>query len=159
PNFWNVASNLPFVVIGAVGLWQFHRDPVTVVLFGGILLTGIGSSYYHWAPSDRTLFLDRLPMTLAFIAVVSAVGQGRVDARLGRALLWPLLAVGLVSLLVWRWTDDLRLYGWVQFFPCIALPVLLIFCPAKYTGTSYWFMALGWYVLSKLTEYFDRAIF
>jgi hypothetical protein len=159
PNFWNVVSNLPFVVIGAVGLWQFHRDPVTVVLFGGILLTGIGSAYYHWAPSDDTLFWDRLPITLAFMAMLATLVEERVDARLGRALLWPLLAVGLVSLLVWRWTDDLRLYGWVQFFPCIALPVLLIFCPAKYTGTSYWFMALGFYVLSKLAEYFDRAIF
>jgi len=159
PNFWNVASNLPFVVIGAVGLWQFHRDPVTVVLFGGILLTGIGSAYYHWAPSDDTLFWDRLPITLAFMAMLATLVEERVDARLGRALLLPLLAVGLISLLVWRWTDDLRLYGWVQFFPCIALPVLLIFCPAKYTGTSYWFMALGLYVLSKLAEYFDRAIF
>jgi len=159
PNFWNVASNLPFVVIGAVGLWQFHRDTVTVVLFGGILLTGIGSAYYHWAPSDDTLFWDRLPITLAFMAMLVTLVEERVDGRLGRALLWPLLAVGLISLLVWRWTDDLRLYGWVQFFPCIALPVLLIFCPAKYTGTSYWFMALGLYVLSKLAEYFDRAIF
>jgi hypothetical protein len=33
------------------------------------------------------------------------------------AILWPLLVLGVVSLLVWRWTDDLRLYGWVQFFP------------------------------------------
>jgi hypothetical protein len=159
PNFWNVASNVPFILIGAVGLWQFHRDPVTVVLFGGILLTGFGSSYYHWSPSDGTLFWDRLPMTLAFMAMTSAVIEERVDPRLGRALLWPLLALGLFSLLLWRWTDDLRLYGWVQFFPCVALPVLLIFCPAKYTGTAYWFIALGWYVFSKVMEFYDRAIY
>jgi hypothetical protein len=159
PNFWNVASNLPFVLVGAVGLWQFHRDPVTAVLFGGILLTGIGSSYYHWSPRDGALFWDRLPMTLAFMAMTSAVIEERVDSKLGRALLWPLLALGLFSLLLWRWTDDLRLYGWVQFFPCVALPVLLIFCPAKYTGTSYWFIALGCYVLSKVAEFYDRAIY
>jgi len=159
PNFWNVVSNLPFVLVGAVGLWQFHRDPVTVVLFGGILLTGIGSSYYHWSPRDDALFWDRLPMTLAFMAMTSAVIEERVDPRLGRALLWPLLALGLSSLLLWRWSDDLRLYGWVQFFPCVAVPVLLIFCPAKYTGTSYWFMALGSYALSKVAEFYDRAIY
>jgi hypothetical protein len=62
-------------------------------------------------------------------------------------------------MLVWRWTDDLRFYGWVQFFPCIALPLLLLPCPAKYTGTYYWFIAFGWYAVSKLTEYSDRAIF
>jgi hypothetical protein len=90
---------------------------------------------------------------------LSALIEERVDARLGAALLWPLLAVGLISLLIWRWTDDLRLYGWVQFFPCVALLVLLVFCPAKYTGTSYWFIALGLYALSKVTEFYDRAIY
>jgi hypothetical protein len=159
PNFWNVVSNLPFVAIGAIGLWQFHRDPTTIALFGGMLLTGIGSSYYHWAPSDGTLFWDRLPITLTFMAATAAVIEERVDARLGALLLWPLLALGLVSMLVWRWTDDLRFYGWVQFFPCIALPLLLLLCPAKYTGTYYWFIAFGWYAVSKLTEYSDRAIF
>jgi hypothetical protein len=54
PNFWNVVSNLPFVAVGAAGLWQFHRHPATIVLFSGILLTGIGSSYYHLNPSDAT---------------------------------------------------------------------------------------------------------
>jgi hypothetical protein len=32
PNFWNVASNLPFVVVGAVGLLRFHRETTTTVL-------------------------------------------------------------------------------------------------------------------------------
>jgi hypothetical protein len=61
PNFWNVVSNLPFIGVGAVGLRQFHRDPAVFVIFLGIFLTGVGSSYYHWDPSDRTLFWDRLP--------------------------------------------------------------------------------------------------
>ena len=56
PNFWNVVSNLPFAIVGAVGLWQFHRDPATVVFFAGVFLTAFGSAYYHWAPSDGTLF-------------------------------------------------------------------------------------------------------
>jgi hypothetical protein len=159
PNFWNVVSNLPFVAVGAVGLWQFHRHPTAIALFGGMLLTGFGSAYYHWAPSDDTLFWDRLPLTLAFMAALAAVIEERVDARLGAVLLWPLLALGLLSLLVWRWTGDLRFYGWVQFFPGVAVPVLLLLCPAKYTGTYYWFIAFGWYAVAKLTEHYDRAIF
>src|SRR5215204_2389880 len=51
PNFLNVVSNLPFVAVGAVGLWQFHRNAATVILFFGIFMTGFGSSYYHWDPS------------------------------------------------------------------------------------------------------------
>jgi hypothetical protein len=29
PNFWNVVSNIPFIVIGALGLRQSRRDPAT----------------------------------------------------------------------------------------------------------------------------------
>jgi hypothetical protein len=115
PNFWNVISNLPFIAVGAAGLRRFHRDPATFVIFLGIFLTGFGSSYYHWNPSDSTLFWDRLPMTLCFMAILAVVVEERISARLGATLLWPLLATGLLSLLLWRSTGDLRLYGWVQF--------------------------------------------
>src|SRR5262245_66556667 len=32
PNFWNVVSNLPFVLVGAMGLWHFGRDRARFVL-------------------------------------------------------------------------------------------------------------------------------
>ena len=56
PNFWNVVSNLPFVLVGAMRLWQFGRDRASFVLFLGVFLTGFGSAYYHWDPNDDTLF-------------------------------------------------------------------------------------------------------
>ena len=158
PNFWNVASNLPFIAIGAAGLWRFHRDAATFVIFLGIFLTGFGSSYYHWNPSDSTLFWDRLPMTLCFMAILAVVVEERLSAQLGAALLWPLLATGILSLLLWRWTGDLRLYGWVQFFPCLALPLLLMLFPPKYTGTFYWAIAAALYAVAKLFELYDHAI-
>src|SRR5215467_10291438 len=148
PNFWNVVSNFPFVVVGAKGLQRFRDDPATAVLFTGILLTGFGSSYYHWNPNDGTLFWDRLPMTLCFMAILAVVVEERVNAKFGAALLWPLLATGILSLLLWRWTGDLRLYGWVQFFPAIALPLLLVLFPQ--TGTFYWLIAGVLYAIAKL---------
>ena len=69
PNFWNVISNLPFIVVGAVGLFRFRRNAITLILFTGLFLTGFGSSYYHLNPNDSTLFWDRLPMTLCFAAI------------------------------------------------------------------------------------------
>src|SRR5215472_8219618 len=92
PNFWNVVSNIPFIVVGAVGLAQFRDDASTVVLFLGFFLTGIGSSYYHWDPNDGTLFWDRLPMTISFAAIFSLVVKERVGNRAGAVLLWPMLA-------------------------------------------------------------------
>ena len=117
PNFWNVISNLPFVLVGAIGLWQFGRDRASFVLFLGIFLTGFGSAYYHWNPNNDTLFWDRLPMALTFMAILAVAVEERVSAKTGAIKLWPLLALAVFSLLLWRWTDDLRLYGWVQFSP------------------------------------------
>jgi len=159
PHFWNVVSNLPFVLVGAMGLWQFGRDRASFVLFLGVFLTGFGSTYYHWDPNDDTLFWDRLPMALTFMAILAVAVEERVSAKAGAILLWPLLALAVFSLLLWRWTDDLRLYGWVQFFPCIALPLLFVACPAKYSGTSYWLIAAAFYALAKLFEFYDHAIY
>jgi hypothetical protein len=159
PNFWNVISNIPFIAIGAVGLRRVGNDPATVVLFLGFLLTGIGSSYYHWDPNDGTLFWDRLPMTLAFAAILALAVEERVNARTGAILLWPLLAIGLLSLLWWRWSDDLRFYFWMQFFPFLALVLLFLLYPPRYTGTSYWIIAAALYALAKLFEFSDHAIY
>ena len=133
PNFWNVVSNLPFILVGALGLRYLRRDLSAGVFFLGVFLTGFSSSYYHWKPNDAGLFWDRLPMAIAFMAILANVVEERIDARVGRALLWPLVALGIVSLLVWLRTDDLRLYGWVQFFPCLVLPLMFWLFAPKYS--------------------------
>jgi multisubunit Na+/H+ antiporter MnhG subunit len=159
PNAWNVISNLPFIVIGAVGLARCRDAAATIVIFLGIFLTGFGSTYYHWAPNDGTLFWDRLPMALTFMAILASVVEERVNAKAGAVLLWPLLAIGVFSLLLWRWSGDLRLYGWVQFFPCLALPLMFLLLPPKYTGTHYWIVAATLYALAKVLEHFDGTIY
>ena len=72
-------------------------------------------------------------------------------------LLWPLLGLGVASLL-WRFTDDLRLYGWVQFFPIVALLLLLWLFPPRYTGGANWLVAIGLYVIGKIFEFFDASV-
>jgi hypothetical protein len=159
PNFWNVVSNIPFVVVGAVGLARFRHNIATIVLFLSFVLTGIGSAYYHWAPSDGTLFWDRLPMTISFAAIFSLIAQERVGRTVGSILLWPMLAIGIASLLIWLWTDDLRLYFWEQFFPAVVLMALFALYPAKYTHAHYWLIAAGLYALAKLFEFTDYQIY
>ena len=122
-------------------------------------MIGFGSSYYHWNPNDGTLFWDRLPMTLCFMAILASAVEERVDARAEAVLLWPLLIIGVLSLLLWRWTGDLRLYIWVQFFPCLALPLLFLLFPPKYTGTSYWIIAAALYAFAKLLEFYDGGVY
>lgn len=159
PNSWNVLSNIPFIVIGAIGLAQFRNDPTTVVIFAGIFMTGFGSAYFHWSPDNDGLFWDRLPIALAFMALLAAAIQERLDARTGAALLWPLLVIAIASLLLWRQNGDLRLYAWVQFFPLLTVPALFLLRPPKYTGTLYWIVAAALYAVAKVFEHFDAAIF
>lgn len=159
PHFWNVVSNLPFVAVGLAGLLQFRRDPAIAFLFLAVTMTGFGSAYYHLDPNDRTLFWDRLPMTIVFMIILAIAIEDRLDAKLGEILLWPLIALGVFSILLWRWTGDLRLYGWVQFFPCLALPMLFYLYAPKHDGTSYWLIAAALYAVAKLFEFNDGTIY
>jgi hypothetical protein len=156
PNFWNVVSNVFFVIVGALGL----RVPglSAKIFFLGVFLTGFSSSYYHWNPNDAGLFWDRLPMSVAFMAILANQIEERIDEKAGRLLLWPLVALGVISLLMWRQTDDLRLYGWVQFFPVVVLPMMFWLFPAKFTGTGYWYAGAALYIGAKLLEHFDATI-
>src|SRR5215831_7687877 len=152
PNFWNVVSNLPFIAVGSVGLRRFHRNPAIFVIFLGIFLTGFGSSYYHWDPSDRTLFWDRLPITLCFMAILAVVVEERVSARLGAALAMAASGNRLVQSVAVALDRRSAALRWVQFFPYLALPLLLLMCQPKYSGTFYWVAAAALYALAKLFE-------
>ena len=86
PNFWNVVSNLPFMLVGAA--WACDTFAATCrrgMFFLGVFLTGFSSSYYRWNPNDAGLFWDRLPMTVAFMAILSNVIEERIDANVGKA--------------------------------------------------------------------------
>ncbi len=114
-NFWNVASNLPFLLVGVAGLFYVHRhsDVVCVsgletayrVFFVGILLTAFGSGYYHLAPGNGALVWDRLPMTIGFAGLFSIIVGEFVSVRAARRLLLPLLVVGLASVGYWALTE------------------------------------------------------
>src|SRR5258708_1963065 len=83
PNFWNVISNAPFLVVGVLGLWALLFGRPTGILpelkagyvafFLGTALVAFGSSYYHLRPDNETLFWDRLPMTIAFMSFFAVV--------------------------------------------------------------------------------------
>ena len=61
----------------------------------------VGSAYYHAWPSDATLSWDRLPMTVAFMALFATLIGDRMSARDGPLLLIPLIAFGVTSILYW----------------------------------------------------------
>jgi hypothetical protein len=175
PNFLNVLSNVPFLVGGTFGLGLILRgrgafvDPHEalpyLVFFVGALLTSVGSSYYHLAPENARLVWDRLPMTLGFAGLVSAAMAERVDLTWGLRMLWPLLALGALSVAYWYAGERLGRgnvipYGLYQGWSVLAIVILIAFFPARrYSHGSLLAWAAGWYGLAKLFETFDLATY
>lgn len=154
PNFWNVASNLPFAIVGLLGLWKLP-SALDRVLFAGVLLTFFGSAYYHLAPGDARLVWDRIPMTIVFMPLLACVVSREHDSPSSRRLLGFLVACGVASVLWWNVTNDLRFYVLVQFGPLLILvPALWFVRDARYLAG-----VLTLYALAKLAEFYDRGIF
>ncbi|MCK9608742.1 MAG: ceramidase [Methylomonas sp.] len=105
-NFWNVVSNLPFLVAGCLGLSRYARLTQRESAEGyrlmclGVLLVGIGSAYYHANPTNDTLLWDRLPMTVAFMAIFSLLLGERVMPNQKRYALWWLVTGALSPLFI-----------------------------------------------------------
>ncbi len=162
PNFWNVMSNLPFMIIGFLGLYRLKSIAKTkiqyMLFFIGIILVSIGSSHYHLNPNDVTLVWDRLPMCVVFMSLFSIVISEFIDDRMGYLLLLPLLVLGATSIYVWGEFNDLRLYALVQFYPVLTIPIILVFFKSKYDCTlGYWVLLMA-YVLAKALEHYDNLV-
>jgi hypothetical protein len=165
PNFANVVSNLPLLLVGVLGLMSCYRKrPFAArrswtVVFLGIALVSFGSAFYHWHPNNDTLVWDRLPMTFGFMSLFIALTSEHVSPKIE---LWGLplaLIVGVGSLLWWVTYGDLRWYLWVQFFPLLVIAVIVALFPPPYTHRYFLAVGLGLYLLAKLAEHYDTTIF
>jgi hypothetical protein len=169
-NAADVLSNLPFLVIGAIGLallWRSRRTRFFLreearaywLLFGAVALTGVGSSYYHLAPDDARLVWDRLPIAIAFMALLSAVVTERINAQAGITLLWPFVVIGAASVLYWAMFDDLRPYLLLQYGAIAAIFAVCVWFPSRYTRGADILVAVATYAVAKVAEALDTRIY
>ncbi|MFY0687459.1 MAG: ceramidase domain-containing protein [Cyclobacteriaceae bacterium] len=159
PNFWNVVSNIPFMIVGLLGL--LHAIKIAkpniqyVIFFVGVSLVAIGSGYYHLYPNSQTLIWDRLPMTIAFMSLLSIIISEFMNAKAGLKLLGPLLLIGILSVVYWVLTGDLKFYAIVQFYPIVVILVALTCFRSTYTLSIGYWVLLASYILAKVFEHFD----
>jgi len=173
PNFLNVMSNLPFLLIGIMG-WRIiatNEETVTVttklawvIFFFGVALTAFGSGYFHLQPNNDTLVWDRLPMTIAFMSLVSIIVSEYYSPQIGRRILIPLLLLGAASVAYWAYTEslgagDLRPYAIVQFLPIILIPLVIILYRGRSDLARYVWWMFGFYVAAKVAEQLDDNLF
>ena len=178
PNFLDVVSNAVFVLVGLLGLRFLYRQCASgddsfsdkserlpyAILFLGLALTGIGSAYYHLAPDNARLTWDRLPLTLVIMPFLAATIAERIGVKAGLRLLIPLTAVGLGSVVYWHWSEvqgagDLRPYILVQYYPMLAIPLMVFLFPSRYTRSSDLLGVVGFYAVAKAFEVLDAPIF
>jgi len=171
PHFFDVISNLPFLIAGLLGLASYHKFKIVgfarvsfFIFLVGLVLTCFGSGYYHWQPTTERLFWDRLPMTFAFMGFLCSLIGLRISQVLGKYLLVPLLFLGVASVVYWAQTQangagDLRPYLVVQFGMLLLTALILLFYPgAALSNKSVWLL-FGFYVAAKVTETFDHQIY
>ncbi len=175
-NFANSVSNLGFLVVGAIGLaFVLGRRGRTMfaargerwpyaVLFAAIASVALGSAYYHLDPNTGTLFWDRLPMSVAFMALFAAIIMDRIHLGAGLVALPVAVGVGVASVVYWHLTEaaghgDLRFYGLVQFYPMLAVPLACWLFPGRHTRSRYIVYMILLYALAMAFDQLDHAIF
>jgi hypothetical protein len=172
PNALDVLSSGAFAIVGVAGLaLVLVRGPAVqrvggrrplLVLFAGVLAVSAGSAWYHLAPTNATLFWDRLAMAVGFAGFVAALVGDRAGAPAGARLLAPLAFASAASVVYWIATEqagagDLRPYLLVQVGSVVAVPAVLLRFP-RAEGTAGWWLATALYVAAKVAEGLDGEI-
>lgn len=157
PNPGNVWSNAAFLLAGLFGFWRLRRGKSELVFATGAVLTALGSTIYHLAPTDETLVYDRLGMVIAFAAFIHILMQ-HFDVDFRGAL--PLLiAIGTLTIICWLALDDLRPYAVFQGFPVVLVVLGSFLLPHVYPRHGMLWIVTAGYVLAKVCEDRDVAIY
>lgn len=181
PHAADVLSNSGFALIGLWGWWRLsaQRQHPAIragwfgyrLLLAGLVLTTVGSSYYHLAPDNFRLVWDRLPIALACAGLLAGVRAETVARAVAPAVVYfdprseaailALLAVGSVAW--WYFTGlqgrgDLRPYLLLQILPILLVPLWQAIHGSDRRDRIWFGAALVIYVLAKATELNDHEL-
>jgi len=145
--------------------FEFEWERVApTVFFSGVLIQGVVSIWFHIEPNATRLIWDQFPMTFVFMGVFGTLIGDRIQSHTMKAY-GPLLFLASVSAGWWIWTIvngdgfDLRPYLFAQFFPLLAMLIVLIFFPGRYTHEKDYWKALLFYSCSEFFGAYDRQTF
>ena len=174
PHFWNVVTNIPFLVIGIIGFFKIQKQELTGILpelfrtylafFMGLVLIGLGSGYYHLNPSNSTLVGDRMAITITFMSFLVLIIGESISTKTASRLLFPLIFLGLASVIYWIITEnlgmgDLRFYALVQFLPMLLIPLMLLLYGSCLSGRRWIITMILVYGVAKIAEMYDHQIY
>lgn len=167
PHAADVLSNVVILAAGLACLGWAKRNayrhdpqppkfPGMVVAGFGLVLTAIGSAYYHWAPSDATLVWDRLPMTIVFAGILAMLWTSNTGQRVGWVPLLIMVAVSLGTIAYWLALNSLWPYAILQFGGLMFIVGLTL--TRKVDSVLGWTMVIVFYGLAKIFESLDWQV-
>uniref|UniRef100_A0A914P097 Alkaline ceramidase n=1 Tax=Panagrolaimus davidi TaxID=227884 RepID=A0A914P097_9BILA len=175
PFFFNVLSNIPFLIVGILGMhllfFKKTKEKIDKIesnlyfaFFFFIFVGGFGSGFYHLDPSNFTLLFDRLPLSATGMSLLSALIAERISPTLARNLFFPLILFATLATIFWGYTEsqgagDIRAYAFVNFLPALFIPIILLFFPKNYSGTKYFVYLVIFFFISRVSESADKKVF
>ncbi len=174
PHVLNLLSNVPYLLIGILGIKRLASGRPAVIIeplrflyqlfFISLALIGLGSGWYHWAPDNASLVWDRLPIAIAFVTLFSIILAEHLHPKLGLTLFPLLLFLAISSVGYWYWTEtlgqgDMRPYILVQLLPMILLALLLLMYPSALGRSRVYWLVLACYLVAKVFEVLDGQIY
>lgn len=122
-TFLNVFTSLPLSVAGAIGIRKAveRRDealsatglPFLTFCFS-LILSGVGSIWYHSFPSPANLLWDRLPIALSLASLACGIANLYPGSLWGTKLLGPAVVTTVSTVVYWNVT---RLRGHEDLVP------------------------------------------
>jgi hypothetical protein len=153
----DVLSNLPFAIVGIWALLRRRAGAAWTAFDAALVLTAIGSAYYHASPDDARLVWDRLPIALACAALLAAV-HSEMRGRAAMPMLAALCAAAVATVVWWHVTGDLRPYLLLQGAPLLLVPFWQWQGGAPRRARVLFGIAIAGYVAAKACEVFDHQI-
>jgi len=169
PHAMDVLTNLPFTAMAVWGLVRLRRLPagcvsaaqraLTGVFCGGLMLTTLCSSFYHWAPDNAGLCIDRLGMSLAFAGLLGLAAADRISDRAGLALSVFVAIAAPAYALIADWAGNMTPWAVLQGAGLALLTALALRRPRDGALAFSISALIALYLLAKLLELADHPVF
>lgn len=169
PFAMDVLSNLPFAIAGLAGMECLRRLPrgaigniqraMAWLFFTGLLLTAAASSWYHSAPDDAGLAIDRAGMAVAFAGILGLAAAIQVSERAGAALGVGLLMLAPIAGWYGSVTGDVLPWAVAQFGGGALLLVMTLLLPRAGAPRIRWGLVIVAYAAAKAFELLDADVF
>ncbi len=169
PHGADVLSNLGFVLAGLAGLLALWRADyqqlkgtaraLCALFFVGLLCSGVGSAFYHWAPHDGSLLWDRMGMGIAFAGLLGLAVQTRIDDISARMTAGLVLLAAPASLAVWAQTGNVLPWALLQAGGMLLVLWLAFVSPRRQALPLELGWVIGLYAVAKLLEMSDSDVF